>query len=79
VAVPFGRVTAAAVVVEQAKPLNVHGAETGHGVAKVRGVEGGRLVELARREPLSQRTERHEVDAEFKRRQDRRFGLAPPE
>jgi len=56
------------------------GAEAWHDIAKVGFVERGFLVDLASEEPLAERAERHEPDAEFlERGQDFRFRFPPPQ
>ena len=54
--------------------------EAGNDVAEVGAVELGVLVDLAGEEPLAQRTEGNEADAEFfEGRDDLRFRLPPPQ
>src|SRR5204863_4311645 len=53
--------------------------EARHGVAKVAALELGALVDRAGEEPLAERAERDEADAELlERGQDRALRFAPP-
>jgi hypothetical protein len=60
--------------------IAIFGAEPGDSAAEIIGAKGGRGIDPARQEPLAQRAERHETNAQFRAgRQDLRLGLAPPQ